>query len=241
MGIKLFAFIRRRPGMAPDDFHAFWRDEHAAWIAANPELRRHLRRYELNHRIAEDYAREQTSGEVASGDYDGVAVMWFDSLDAFTAFNTAPGFAEWRAEDAPKFRAPETATVITDDATVIVDDPRRAEAQLKLLCILRRNDAYATRLDAFHDHWREHHGGLFRTIPELRDPLYGYDQNHGIGGPDADFDGVTEQWFANLPDWVQSLTVPSHAQVVEPDVASFLDPVRMAFVLAGRPTVVVDG
>ena len=151
MGIKLFAFIRRAPGLAPSEFHDYWRDEHAAWIAANADLRRHVRRYELNHRIAEDYAREQSTGEVASGDFDGVAVMWFDSLDAFTAFNATPGFAEWSAADAPKFRAPETAVVVTDDATVIVDDPRRADAQLKLSCILRRHADYATRLDAFHE------------------------------------------------------------------------------------------
>lgn len=239
MGIKLFAFVRRAPGMTPEAFHRYWREEHAAWIRDNAELRRHLRRYELNHRVAADYAREQSTGEVASGDYDGVAVMWFDSLDAFRAFNDTPGFAEWGAQDAPRFRAPETATVLTDDASCIVDDPRRADAQLKLLCILRRHGDYETRLPEFHQHWLEHHGGLFQNIPELRDPLYGYDQSHGIGGPDADFDGVTEQWFADLPQWVESLTVPAHAEIVEPDVASFLDPVRMAFVLAGPPTVVV--
>ena len=50
---------------------------------------------------------------------------------------------------------------------------------------------------------------------------------------------MTEQWFADLPQWVESLSVASHAEIVEPDVASFLDPVRMAFVLAGPPTVVV--
>jgi hypothetical protein len=238
MGIKLFTFIRRAPGLSPEEFHAYWRDEHAMRLRERPELLAHVRRFELNHRIPEDYAREQTSGEVASGDFDGVAVLWFDSRAHLDALLAAARQVE---DDAPRFRAPETASVITDDATVIVDDPRRAEAQLKLLCILRRNTDYASRLDAFHDHWREHHGGLFQNIPELRDPLYGYDQNHGIGGPDADFDGVTEQWFANLPEWVQSLTVASHSQVVEPDVASFLDPVRMAFVLAGRPTVVVDG
>lgn len=238
MGIKLFTFIRRAPGLSPEDFHAYWRDEHARRLHDRPELLRLVRRFELNHRIPEDYAREQTAGEVVSGDFDGVAVMWFDSREHLDALLVAARRFE---DDAPAFRAPETASVITDDATVIVDDPRRADARLKLSCILRHHPDYAGRFDAFHDHWRAHHGGLFQNIPELREPLYGYDQNHGIAaaGLDADFDGVTEQWFADLPRWVESLTVPAHAEVVEPDVASFLDLTRMHFVLSGPPTVVV--
>jgi hypothetical protein len=236
MGIKLFTFIRRAPELSPEEFHAYWRDEHARRLFDHPELLAHVRRFELNHRIAEDYAREQSAGEVASGGYDGVAVMWFDSRDHLDALLAGARRLE---DDGPRFRAPETASVITDDASCIVDDPRRPDAQLKLLCILRRHADYETRLPEFHQHWLEHHGGLFQNIAELRDPLYGYDQNHGIGGADADFDGVTEQWFADLPQWVESLSVASHAEIVEPDVASFLDPVRMAFVLAGPPTVVV--
>ena len=128
MGIKLFAFVRRAPGMSPANFHSYWRDEHAAHIAETPGLRRHLRRYELNHRLVEDYAREPHAAEVASGDYDGVAVMWFDSASALAAFNAEPGFADWRVADSPRFRAPEIASVMTDDAAVIVDTPHRDEA-----------------------------------------------------------------------------------------------------------------
>ena len=237
MGIKLFAFIRRAPEMSPADFHTFWRDTHAAHIAGTPELRRHIRRYELNHRLADDYAREPQGVEMASGDYDGVAVMWFDSLPDLAAFNTEPGFAEWRAQDAPQFRAPEIASVITEDHAVIVDASRAPDAQAKLVCILRRNAALD--LDTFHEHWLRHHGGLFQDIAELHDPLWGYHQNHGIGGADAEYDGVTEQWFEDLPKWVESLGVASHRDVVEPDVAYFLDPASLHFVIAGPPTVVI--
>ena len=239
MGIKLFAFVRRAPGMSPADFHEYWRAEHAGHIAGTPELRRHVRRYELNHRLDEDYAREPHSAEMTSGDFDGVAVLWFDSVAAMDAFNAEPGFAEWRAQDGPKFRAPQVASVLTDYASVIVDTPRRDEGQAKLVCILRRNAALD--LETFHSHWLQNHGGLFQDIPELRDPLWGYHQNHGIGGPDAGYDGVTEQWFEDLPRWIESLGVPAHRTTVEPDVAYLLDPTSLRFVMAGRPTVVIDG
>jgi EthD domain len=237
MGIKLFAFIRRAPGTTPAEFHAYWRDEHAAHIAGTPGLRRHLRRYELNHRLVEDYAREPQTAEVASGDYDGAAVMWFDSPADYEAFNAEPGFAEWRAVDAPKFRAPEFASVLTADPTVIVDTPRRAAAQAKLVCILRRNAGLD--LDTFHAHWTQHHGGLFQNIAELRAPLLGYDQNHGIGGPDVPYDGVTEQWFEDLPHWIASIGTPANAAIVAPDVAYMLDPSSIHFVIAGTPSVII--
>ena len=61
-------------------------------------------------------------------DFDGAAVLWFDDQAALQAYLDEPGHAEWGAEDMPKFASPDLATVVTDDASVIVDDPRRADA-----------------------------------------------------------------------------------------------------------------
>ena len=105
------------------------------------------------------------------------------------------------------------------------------------MCILRRNAAL--ELDAFHKHWTEHHGGMFQTVPELRDPLWGYDQNHGLRDPEAAFDGLTEQWFESLDSFVESLSAPAVRDSVNPDVAYMLDPASIHFVMTGRPTVLV--
>jgi hypothetical protein len=237
MGVKLFAFVRRKPGMSPDEFHGYWVDEHARHLADTPALRRHLTRYELNHRLAADYARDRHAGEVADAGFDGVGVLWFESLDSYDAFLAEPGLADWAAADAPKFRDATMPTVLTHDPDVIVDKPGREAAQAKMLCILRRNPALD--LAEFHDHWLHHHGGLFQKIPELNEPLIGYDQNHGIAREGADFDGVTEQWFASLDTFIRSLDAPAHRTDDEPDVAGMLDPASIHFVMAGRPTVVI--
>ena len=92
--------------------------------------------------------------------------------------------------------------------------PETRRGRAKMLCILRRNAALD--LDTFHDHWLHHHGGLFQDIPELREPLLGYDQNHGLRDPDAAFDGVTEQWFESLDTFVKSLSVPAVTEQGEP-------------------------
>jgi hypothetical protein len=236
MGIKVFEFVRRKAGMTSEDFHAYWRDVHAPKLAGEPTLRRHIRRYELNHRLPGDADRDRREGEVEDTGWDGVAVLWFDSPDSLRALGAEPALEAIR-RDASAFREDERLMVVTEDPDVIVSTPRRDDAGAKMLCILRRNAALD--LDTFHEHWLTHHGGLFQTIPELTDPLWGYDQNHGLRDPDAAFDGVTEQWFESLDSFVESIAVPAHSEIVSADVAYMLDLASINFVMAGKPTVVI--
>lgn len=237
VGVKLFAFSRRRAGTTPEEFHAHWRDVHARQIADEPTLRRHVRRYELNHRLPQDYARDRHGLEVDDAGWDGVAVLWFASLDDFEALRQEPAYAA-HAGDGSQFREPDQRIVFTRDPDVIVSKPERVDAGAKMLCILRRNAALD--LPTFHQHWLHHHGGLFQRIPELNEPLLAYEQNHGIDLPDAGYDGVTEQWFASLGSFVTSLDAPAHRTDVEPDVAYLLDPASITFVMSGPPTVVIE-
>jgi hypothetical protein len=236
MGIKLFEFLRRTPGTTREQFFAHWHDVHAQLLATEPDLRRHVRRYELNLRLPGDADRPRNDGEVADTGWDGVAVLWFDSVDEMRALGAEPAMAAIR-DDAPNFRVDERLIVVTEDPEIIVSTPRRDEGGAKMLCILRRNAALD--LDTFHEHWSTNHGGLYRTVPELRDPLWGYEQNHGLRDPNAAFDGVTEQWFESLGSFVESLSAPANAELVNPDVAYLLDPTSINFIMAEKPTVVL--
>ena len=236
MGIKLFAFSRRREGVSPEEFHRYWEAVHARQIADEPSLRRHVRRYELNHRLTEDYARDRYRPEGAGAGWDGVAVLWFDSPADLEAMQAEPAFGA-HADDGVEFRDDAQLVVLTHDPEVIVTKPERESAGAKMVCILRRNEA----LDAatFHDHWLHHHGGLFQQIPELNEPLLAYEQNHGVDAPGAAFDGVTEQWFRSYGSFLESLGVEAVEREVNPDVAYFLDPSSIEFVMAAPPSVVI--
>lgn len=236
--VKQFVFQKRKAGTSAAEFHAYWRDRHAAQLVERPELRRHIQRLELHRRLDGDGSRERSDVEVADAGYDGVAVLWFDSLSALHALADEPAFEELRTTDAAHYRDPQMARVITRTPDVIVGPPGGApEAGMSMLCILRRKAGMS--LEEYHDHWLNRHGPLFQDIAELRDPLLGYEQNHALDLPGAEYDGLTQQWFHSLEAWIESLGVPSVREVVDPDVASFLDPAGIAFVLAGPPTVVI--
>ena len=236
MGIKLFEFLRRAEGTTSEQFHSDWREVHGPMLADDPQLRRHVQRYELNHRLPTDADRARSGAEVRDDGWDGVAVLWLESMDELRALSAEPTMAAIR-ERAPQLHQEERLIVITEEPETIISTPGRDEAGAKMLCILRRNGALD--LDTFHDHWLKHHGGLFQNIPGLRAPLLGYDQNHGLRDPNAAFDGVTEQWFASLDAFVESLSVPEVRTVVNPDIAYMLDPASIHFVMAGKPTVLI--
>jgi hypothetical protein len=236
MGNKVFEFVRRAPGIEIDEFHQRWRDEYAAELMATTAAERSLRRFELNHRLPDDYARARHDFEFDDAGYDGVEVRWHDTLEDLEAFESDPEIRAVVARHRPGLFAPETMRVVTADPSVIVDKPGRETAGAKMLCILHRQ----ADLDpvVFHEHWRKNHGGLFQNIESLNEPLIGYDQNHGIA-TDTEFDGVTEQWFADLDTFFRSLNAEANVTDVGPDVAYLLDPASIHYVMAGRPTVVL--
>jgi uncharacterized protein (TIGR02118 family) len=79
--IKLVFTIRRRKGTTREEFQRYWRTEHAELVKRHAEILR-IRRYVQTH------ARETPVDEALAasrgsqpGHYDGVAELWWESLD----------------------------------------------------------------------------------------------------------------------------------------------------------------
>jgi uncharacterized protein (TIGR02118 family) len=79
--IKLVFMIRRREGTAREEFQRYWRTEHAELVKRHAELLR-IRRYVQTHARDTDLD-EAIAGSRGSepGRYDGLAELWWDSLD----------------------------------------------------------------------------------------------------------------------------------------------------------------
>ena len=92
--IKLVFTIRRRPGMSREEFQRYWRERHAPIVARNAEALR-IRRYVQTH--ARDTELDDALSTARGSEprhHDGVAELWWDSLDdILAALSTEAGQA----------------------------------------------------------------------------------------------------------------------------------------------------
>ena len=111
--IKLIVAVMRNAAMSPDEFHRYWRTEHAAKVRALGACARYVRRYVQAHTLDTEYA----SGDPA---YDGTAELWFDSVADKDAFYSDPEYLAVVAPDERVFADMEqTRFLVTREEDVV--------------------------------------------------------------------------------------------------------------------------
>ena len=112
--IKLVICATRKAGLSFEEFDRYWRDHHGPLVRRVHEFARHVRKYVQCHVIKS----EVPFGLAAN--YDGVAELWFDSIeDAATAFRE-PKYLEIIRPDELKFFDPHKCiTFVTEELQVI--------------------------------------------------------------------------------------------------------------------------
>ena len=104
--IKLVFTLRRREDMTREEFQRYWREQHAPLVKRHAEALR-IRRYVQVHARDTDLD-EAIAGPRGSepGVYDGVAELWWDSLEELVAaFSSDAGQAAGQEllEDEQRF------------------------------------------------------------------------------------------------------------------------------------------
>ena len=102
--------------MSREEFETHWREIHGPLIRDTKELARHIVRYE-QHPV------EGALGSVG-GDWDGVAIQWFESPDEFMAFLSEPAYADVLRPDEQLLLDMDSVQVmfVTEGRVVIGDD-----------------------------------------------------------------------------------------------------------------------
>jgi uncharacterized protein (TIGR02118 family) len=107
---KGIGFVRRKPGMAVEDFQRHWREVHGPLGAAIPGIRRYVQSH--TRLAAYDRGREPA--------WDGTAIIWFDDSAALRAATATPEWDRVKADDA-NFLAPGPIAFIVTTEHVIVE------------------------------------------------------------------------------------------------------------------------
>ncbi len=235
--IKLLYCIRRKPGLSLAEFQQHWREHHADLVRRVTIVRRYVQL----HTLAEDPIREAMAQAGASGldTFDGVAVLWLDSLEALrTAIERDP--AVTAALDDEKFFIDHgRSTACIADEHVVVEPVPPGNIVL-IECLRRRADIDRP---TFSERWIHHQHIGKRAYSELG-LLMGYIQNHtlvgdagrvpGVGGADEPFDGIVQGFFHSIATFKALVGHPLACQESFNDEKHFIDHSRSVDLLTRR-------
>ena len=234
--IKLICFVKRNPSLSVDEFHDHWRGQHARLISETPGVADRIVRYEQNHRAAADYER--------GGDFDGVAIQWFESMDDFVAMVTDP---EYQARVAPDedvlLDRDGLAWILTDEEEVVIPGPeRRDDPVIKLICMVKRRPGM--EIDDFHRHWRTVHSPLNCDTPSIAKYFVRYERNHRNRHDydregASDFDGTAVEWYPSVQSFYEMIGEPAYRELIAPDEDRFLDRDHLEWLLTEKEETII--
>ena len=113
--IKLVYCITRKPGLTDEEFFRYWETVHGPIGARIPRLRKLVQ----SHRLA-------LPGDRHRPDYDGMAELWFDDIEALWA---ARDSLEWKAstEDEANFIDHNKVAYFVSEEHIILDEPKESK------------------------------------------------------------------------------------------------------------------
>ena len=108
--IKLVYCITKRAGLTDEEFFHYWENTHGPIGARIPRLRRLVQSH-----------RRTVPGDKHRPDYDGMAELWFDDMEALLAARQSP---EWRAstEDEANFIDHNKVACFVSEEHIILDE-----------------------------------------------------------------------------------------------------------------------
>ncbi len=108
--IKLVYCITKKAGLTDQEFFDYWKNVHGPIGARIPGLRKLVQ----SHRLL-------VPGDEYQPDYDGVAELWFDDMEALLAARQSP---EWKAanQDEANFIDHKKVAYLVSEEHVIRDE-----------------------------------------------------------------------------------------------------------------------
>ena len=112
---------------------------------------------------------------------------------------------------------------------------------IKFTILLKKNPAMTQ--EEFVRYHRETHAALFESLPESRQYVRRYVQQHPIEGgipgmPPRTYDGITELWFDDVEELGKLFGSKSYMDAIRPDEEKFLDLAGCSFMLSTENVVV---
>lgn len=221
--IKGLFFARRKPGLSPRAFQQYWRFKHAELTRGSS----HILHYMQSHTLVESYGNPDMPYGDAEPAYDGMATMWFNSLEERKRGNMSPQAQAAIADQANFTELSDRRFVLSTE--VVQKDGSVSPSSIHLIALLVRKPGMS--VGEFQKYWREVHGPLAARCSLVRRYVQDHPLPHLYGKRDEPLcDGIAEAWFDSLDDLKASVNTPEIA-AVRADEPNLLDVSRMVFIL----------
>jgi uncharacterized protein (TIGR02118 family) len=253
--IRLVYLLRRQPGLALDEFHRVWRDEHGPLVAFH-QVRLNILRYTQSHRVDDPATDTSTAARGMEPPYDGVAEVWWESEEAFAAASASDAgrraAAEVLADEGGFIDLPASPLWLAYEYPQVNPGPEplvaRPKSPLVKLHYPLRHPPTLT-LEEAQAYWRTRHGPLVRATATTRGTLR-YIQVHRYQSPleaelRASRGTAVEPYTGHAEAW-RDRSVPGDSpeaeagrQAAREDEARFIDFTRSAM-WVGKEHVLID-
>lgn len=105
--VKLVSCITKKPGMSDADFFRYWKHAHAAIGAKIPGLRKFVQSHRVN-----------VPGDTHAPDYDGMAELWFENVEALLAARDSREWKESTEDEANFIDHPKVAYFVSEEHVI---------------------------------------------------------------------------------------------------------------------------
>jgi uncharacterized protein (TIGR02118 family) len=106
--VKLTYCICRKPGLSREEFSRYWAEVHGPIGARIPGLRRLVQSQAL-----------EVQGDTRSPDFDGMAELWFDDLEAILRARRSAEWSAATADEASFVDPSRTAYFISEERRIL--------------------------------------------------------------------------------------------------------------------------
>jgi len=107
--VKSVAFLNRKPGLSVEEFQRHWRDVHGPIASLLPGLRRYVQ--------SQTRRSAYEAGRVPA--YDGVALTWFDSMEAIGNTSATGEYARVVSDDAVLLAPGAIPSILTREHVIV--------------------------------------------------------------------------------------------------------------------------
>ena len=187
--IKSISFLQRKKGLSREEFVKHWLEVHVPMCHVVPGLRG----YAVST-VVEQQSRPDVPA-LGMDEFDGVAQVWFDSLEARAAAGASAEGKRWHADGGTIIGA--IRMFVTNEQFVVpVPTPR---PKYKTISVIKRKASFTPK--DFHHEWAVVHAPMARAVPGLR----GFTLSEIVEEQfrpdipafplDGPLDGFTESWW----------------------------------------------